>query len=344
MNKQEVLINFPRLVLKIADRLVIMLQEQVIVTNSIDVIRKHGESIPHKFTKDLYNKLYREIGKGLSASEESFTLPEISLWGDVEDEPLYISSPWSINCVFLNASLHKTITDLIYHSIIQITKKALSSPITVKLITDDVETDVQMEYKHNYHWDFPISSTQLKNAAGGAIKIRYGNYLHNVLWHMARGTKRNKLGKETIIALKTLDLVDNSGKVTEKGRQVLTTLDQFDPATQPELVQLFTASLLDAQDNIKIESPTMLSAYNNGYLDKLPDSKLYITSKGIIWLKANCGSLISKQQYSKSRRKELIPYLPLEALAPFLADDEQEVRDASSKRVKELQKEQQNGQ
>ena len=348
MIKQDVVIIFPNLKLQLPT-VELFLEPETINTSFIQEVKNTATEAVAKYVLKIHDSIYREVFasnvSAISQPSNRFALGRIVFY--VDNNPALTSEPWEVASIStLSKSFTESIEGLLFTSIFNIVKEVLqAAPVTIKLIDEDIDIKVTLVYEGNYRWSLPLTSVQLKQEQGKAIKIRYGNHLHQALYLIDKYGKdvhKNAVSLETVTSLELLELIDSTHQfLLEKGRQVLDTLNQFKPDEQPDLLQHFAGDLLVVH-TAKDISPVRKYSVENGYIssdaytDRFGDNRAGVTEKGKEWLREHSKDILHKGNLTKSKKIALIPYMPIEYLSPFLTSDEADEREAAKIRMDEL--------
>lgn len=186
----------------------------------------------------------------------------------------------------------------------------------------------------SWAWQLHLTEVILKYELGREVKIKYGSFLHNALWlryEDADHWNLNDIDPKTIATLNRLELL-NGGEVTNKGKQVLTELEEIDPSVTHSLIILFAGALFGTQTK---NTPVFQFAKENDFIGSgnyTPE----ILQKGQEWLIDNCETILNRPNCPDKRRVQLIKFMPLDRLPVFLAHSSTEVRLAARSRAAAL--------
>lgn len=213
-----------------------------------------------------------------------------------------------------------------------------------------------MNHQHGWQFDIPISTSMLNKAVGQHVPVTYAAFVHNGLYKLKHGDAFHVSPKAKATLIELGYITNGDYVVTNAGQDVLDRLAKTDPSTDSSCRMKLTRAMFCRNDPTL---PAFEWAKNNDFIayvsnDTEPRQPWYVyddplsntssrgatwypTMRGAEWLEKNAARILRHHSCSKTRKVEMIPFMPLDHLSEYLSHQDKDIRGLADRRLKIVQ-------
>lgn len=341
MKGQEIVVLYPSVQFIVGGEVEATLEQYRCYVNTIKELRGVVESHTKKFVSTIITSTRKVYNYKGSETELSFSSVEVT----VEDERKLYMGPVTMEASHPLATwqLPTAVADRMPHAAGNLCADAIETlGVQIMFLEYGITVECLLQRSNRgWGWDLMLSEVMVTYEQGKEVKIKYGSYLHNALWRLARGLDSFTPAPEdlqTIVTLERLDLIGKA-KLVPNGVYVLEELEKINPSEVSSLVTPFAGVLLSTQTEL---TPMGHFAVDRGFIERKDDR--YTTpqvpdllTNGKDWLTANCLAIVNSSSCSETRKLSLVEYLPLKWLPSFLTHASAKIREAARERANRLE-------
>lgn len=247
----------------------------------------------------------------------------------------------------------------IFWSMKQSILRELEKGVDIEL-DDGTEIKLEMNHQHGWLFEIPISKSMLNKATGRHVPVTYANFVHNALYKIRHGDESHvsPKAKATLIELA---YIISGGIITKEGEAALERLAQVNPSKDNSCRMKLTRAMFCRNDPTL---PAFEWAKDNGFIEYVKANAMprrpwyvydelaqalvsvvprssgnprgacwYPTRTGAMWLEQNAAKILRHHSASRTRKIEMIPFMPLDYLSEYLSDSDDDVRGLAERRL-----------
>jgi len=236
--------------------------------------------------------------------------------------------------------------------------KELKKGVDIELADGTIIT-LEMNHQHGWLFEIPISVSMLNKATGHHVPVTYAAFVHNAMYKIQHGDA-SRVTPKARATLIELGYIINGDIITSEGEATLKRLARVDPSKDSSCRMKLTRAMFCRNDPTL---PAFEWAKDNGFIeyvkanamprqpwyvyDELAQSLVsvvpsssgnprgacwYPTRIGALWLEQNAKKILRHHSASKTRKIEMIPFMPLDYLGEYLSSPDGDVRELAERR------------
>lgn len=237
--------------------------------------------------------------------------------------------------------------DAIFWDMKQEIIRELGKGIDIEL-ADGTVVSLAMNHQHGWQFDIPISTSMINKATGQHVPVTYAAFVHNALYKLEHDDVFSVSTKAKATLIELGYIINGDYTITKAGKAVLDRLAKVDPSTDSSCRMKLTRAMFCRND------PTLPAFYwlqQNGFIEyvktfTMPRQPWYVldqsasrgacwypTRIGAEWLEKNAIRILKHHSASRTRKIDMIPFMPLDHLSEYLSSTDIGVRELAEYRL-----------